>query len=153
MDTNDSAPSASNADAAADAVNADGSGAFAVAASRRVDLDANPWDTTAAAEPAAEGRVFGYARHRDPDVLASQIQELVRLGVPPAHVYTDQASSTGELPGLDAVLTSLQQGDRLVVTTTDRLARVGVAMADVFARIDAAGAVFCPQGIPAPPEV
>lgn len=103
--------------------------------------------------PATAVRLVGYARHRDPTVLAEQVRDLVRLGVPEGDVYTDLSGPAANLPGLEAALSSLQAGVRLVVTAADRLARNTVGLGDVLDRIVTAGAVFAPQGIPMASDV
>lgn len=112
-------------------------------------------DTTVTAppRPTPTGRLIGYARHQDPEALTSQVAELARIGVPGAALYTDLSADAGPLPGLDAALAALDAGDWLVVTTADRLSGDRAGLASVFARIEAVGATFAPQGIPTPREV
>ena len=72
--------------------------------------------------------LIGYARcsttHQDQD-LTAQREGLVALGVEPDRIYSDVGLSgtNRERPGLREALAALREGDVLVVTKLDRLAR------------------------------
>lgn len=70
--------------------------------------------------------LIGYARCSTADQnLDAQHQALVELGVPADRVYTDHGltGTNRARPGLDQALAAARQGDTLVVTKLDRLAR------------------------------
>ena len=70
--------------------------------------------------------LIGYARCSTADQnLAAQRQALVELGVPADRVYTDHGltGTNRARPGLDQALAATREGDTLVVTKLDRLAR------------------------------
>ena len=73
------------------------------------------------AQPGPPGQRIGYARVSAADQhLDRQITALGRTD----RLFTDQTTgSTRHRPGLDAALTYLRDGDELVVTSMDRLAR------------------------------
>lgn len=89
--------------------------------------------------------LIGYARcstaHQDVD-LTSQRSALERLGVAPERVYSDAGLSgtTRDRPGLREALAALREGDALVVTKLDRLARSVRDAADIAAEIESKGA-------------
>ncbi|HNP55918.1 MULTISPECIES: recombinase family protein [Mycobacteriales] len=70
---------------------------------------------------------IGYARcSTDEQDLTAQIDALQRLGVEPAHIYTDlgYTGTNRNRPGLQQALAAASRpGDELVVTKLDRLAR------------------------------
>ena len=70
--------------------------------------------------------LIGYARcSTDKQDLAAQRAALLELGVPAERIYADHGL-TGRLrarPGLDQALAAVREGDTLVVTKLDRLAR------------------------------
>ena len=69
---------------------------------------------------------FGYARcSTDKRDLTAQRKALVNLGVDPERIYTDHGLTgrTRARPGLDQALAAARNGDTLVVTKLDRLAR------------------------------
>lgn len=79
---------------------------------------------------------IGYARcsthHQDQD-LTSQKSALVALGVEEDRIYTDVGLSgtNRERPGLRQALAAIRDGDVLVVTKLDRLARSARDAADI----------------------
>src|SRR5690625_5850083 len=79
---------------------------------------------------------IGYARcstqHQDQD-LTAQREGLAALGVERSRVYTDAGLSgtNRDRPGLREALAALREGDTLVVTKLDRLARSVRDAADI----------------------
>ncbi len=72
------------------------------------------------------GLLIGYARvSTDEQDLTAQHEALADLGVDPARVYVDHGltGTNRERPGLREALAACRQGDTLVVTKLDRLAR------------------------------
>ncbi len=70
------------------------------------------------------GQVVGYARTSTLDQVAgfeAQIAELKEAGV--TKLFTEQVSSVSERPQLEAALEYLREGDTLIVSKLDRLAR------------------------------
>ena len=70
--------------------------------------------------------LIGYARcSTDKQDLTAQTQALFELGVAPDRIYVDQGlSGTNRArPGLDQALAAVREGDTLVVSKLDRLAR------------------------------
>ena len=70
--------------------------------------------------------LIGYARcSTDKQDLAAQRDALMKLGVAPDRIYTDQGFSgtKRERPGLEQALAAARSGDTLVVSKLDRLAR------------------------------
>jgi len=70
--------------------------------------------------------LIGYARcSTDKQDLAAQRDALLKLGVSPGRIYTDQGfSGTNRArPGLEQALAAVRSGDTLVVSKLDRLAR------------------------------
>lgn len=75
---------------------------------------------------AVTDQVFGYARVSTAQQdLASQLAELRRLGVEEDRVFVDHGLTgrNRERPGLREALAAVREGERLVVTKLDRLAR------------------------------
>lgn len=71
-------------------------------------------------------QVFGYARVSTSEQdLAAQLAELERLGVERSRVFVDHGLTgrNRERPGLREALAAVRDGERLVVTKLDRLAR------------------------------
>lgn len=89
--------------------------------------------------------LIGYARcstaHQDQD-LTAQRDRLAALGVEPDRIYTDVGLSgtKRDRPGLRESLAALREGDTLVVTKLDRLARSVSDAADIAAEIEQRGA-------------
>jgi DNA invertase Pin-like site-specific DNA recombinase len=72
------------------------------------------------------GLLIGYARvSTDEQDLTAQRDGLSRLGVEPERIYVDHGLSgtTRARPGLREALAACREGDTLVVTKLDRLAR------------------------------
>lgn len=72
------------------------------------------------------GWTLGYARvSTDGQDLTAQTDALVALGVPSDRVFTDKGmtGTKRDRPGLKSALAACRQGDTLVVTKLDRLAR------------------------------
>ena len=70
--------------------------------------------------------LIGYARcSTDRQDLAAERQALLELGVAEDRIYTDHGltGTNRARPGLDQALATVRQGDTLVVTKLDRLAR------------------------------
>ena len=76
--------------------------------------------------PPMSATLIGYARcstdRQDP---AAQLQERLELGVAEDRIYTDHGltGTTRARPGLDQALAAVREGDTLVVSKLDRLAR------------------------------
>ncbi|OIJ35441.1 hypothetical protein BK826_08100 [Rothia kristinae] len=89
--------------------------------------------------------LIGYARcstaHQDQD-LTAQRDGLATLGVKADRIYTDVGLSgtNRDRPGLREALAALREGDTLVVTKLDRLARSVRDAADIAAEIEQRGA-------------
>lgn len=90
---------------------------------------------------------IGYARcsthHQDAD-LTAQRSALARLGVEEDRVYVDVGLSgtNRDRPGLREALAALREGDLLVVTKLDRLARSVRDAGDIAEEIEAKGAAL-----------
>src|SRR6202163_2595694 len=72
------------------------------------------------------GLLIGYARvSTDEQDLTAQRDGLARLGVEPERIYVDHGltGTTRARPGLREALAACREGDTLVVTKLDRLAR------------------------------
>lgn len=88
---------------------------------------------------------IGYARcstqHQDQD-LTAQRDRLTTLGVEPGRIYTDAGLSGAnrDRPGLCEAFAALRDGDTLVVTKLDRLARSVRDAADIAAEVEQRGA-------------
>ncbi len=88
---------------------------------------------------------IGYARcstaHQDQD-LTAQRDSLAALGVESGRVYTDAGLSGAnrDRPGLREALAALREGDTLVVTKLDRLARSVKDAAAIASEIEQRGA-------------
>lgn len=88
---------------------------------------------------------IGYARcstqHQDQD-LTAQREGLAAVGVEKSRVYTDAGLSgtNRDRPGLREALAALREGDTLVVTKLDRLARSVRDAADIAAEVEERGA-------------
>lgn len=84
---------------------------------------------------------IGYARTStlDQDAgLDAQIRDLKALGI--EKIFSEQTSAVGQRPQLDAALIYLREGDTLVVTKLDRLARSTAHLGSLLNQIDEAGA-------------
>ena len=99
---------------------------------------------------------IGYARvSTNKQDVAAQVERLRVLGVEHDRVYTDQGLSgrTRKRPGLDAALAACRQGDTLVVTKLDRLARSVRDAADIFQLLDTRGVALSIDGTVYDPQV
>ncbi len=69
--------------------------------------------------------LIGYARcSTDQQDLTAQHDGLITLGVSPTRIYVDHGlTGTRDRPGLREALAACREGDTLVVTKLDRLAR------------------------------
>ena len=91
---------------------------------------------------------LGYARTSTVDQVAgfeAQIAALTALGC--TRIYQEQVSSVGERPELAAALDYLREGDQLVVTKLDRLARSTRHLLDLVERVQAKGASLSIQNL------
>jgi len=98
--------------------------------------------------------LIGYARvSTDEQDLTAQRDGLAALGVTPGRIYMDHGltGTTRERPGLREALAACREGDTLVVTKLDRLARSlpdARAIADELTvrqvRLSIGGAVYDP---------
>ncbi|SMX83345.1 recombinase family protein [Brevibacterium aurantiacum] len=90
---------------------------------------------------------IGYARcstqHQDQD-LTAQREALAALAVEKTRIYTDAGLSgtNRDRPGLREALAALRDGDTLVVTKLDRLARSVRDAADIAAEVEERGALL-----------
>ncbi len=88
------------------------------------------------------GAVIGYCRVSTVDQdLTAQRDALAALGVDPKRVYVDHGltGTNRERPGLREALAACRQGDTLVVTKLDRLARSVPDARDIADELTAAG--------------
>lgn len=79
---------------------------------------------------------IGYARTSTVDQIAgfdAQVRDLELLGCD--KIFKEQVSSVGQRPQLDAALDYLRDGDTLVVTKLDRLARSVLHLGQIIERI------------------
>lgn len=85
---------------------------------------------------------IGYARcSTDEQDLSAQRSALEDLGVEPARIYTDHGltGTNRERPGLREALAAVRDGDELVVTKLDRLARSLPDARDIAEELTAKG--------------
>ncbi|MDO9713889.1 recombinase family protein [Paracraurococcus lichenis] len=90
--------------------------------------------------PAARGAVVGYARTSTVEQeagLEAQRRDLAATGC--GRVFAEQASSIGKRDQLAAALDYLREGDVLVVTKPDRLARSVADLLGTVAKLEAKG--------------
>lgn len=94
--------------------------------------------------PGKGGYLYGYARVSTEDQnLRSQMDALVRAGVPEDRIYTDKASGVAaKRKGLSECLRSMERGDMLVVASLDRLARSLSQLLDIVENLDKRGIGF-----------
>lgn len=87
---------------------------------------------------------FGYARvSKDEQNLHLQLDALVAKGIDRRNIFVDKMTGTKWVrKGLDDVLKTLQQGDRLFVWKLDRLGRSSVEIIQTVMKIQAAGVQF-----------
>ncbi|QOG06404.1 recombinase family protein [Aureimonas sp. OT7] len=84
--------------------------------------------------------LIGYARTSTLEQeagLEAQVRDLTALGC--KKVFSEQVSSVGQRPELDAAIEYVREGDTLVVTKLDRLARSVTHMGELVARLEAKG--------------
>ena len=84
--------------------------------------------------------LIGYARTSTVDQRAgldAQLRDLEAVGVD--QVYSEQASAMGQRPELKAALDFLRDGDTLVVTKLDRLARSVLDLMEMVETIERKG--------------
>jgi DNA invertase Pin-like site-specific DNA recombinase len=73
--------------------------------------------------------------------LDAQIRDLKKAGC--EKVFSEQISSIGKRPQLEAALDFIREGDTLVVTKLDRLARSTQHLLEIAERVKAKGADLC----------
>jgi DNA invertase Pin-like site-specific DNA recombinase len=82
--------------------------------------------------------MIGYARTSTFDQTAgleAQHRELTEAGC--SKIFSEQVSSVAQRPQLEAALAFIREGDRLVVTKLDRLARSVADLVKITARLEA----------------
>jgi len=87
--------------------------------------------------------LIGYARTSTLEQLAgleAQQRDLKEYGC--EKIFTEQVSSVAERDQLDAALSSLRSGDKLVATRLDRLARSVQHLGQIIERVNGAGAAL-----------
>jgi DNA invertase Pin-like site-specific DNA recombinase len=84
--------------------------------------------------------IVGYARTSTTEQVAgfqAQDRDLRTIGAD--RVFSEQVSSVGARPELEAALSFVRQGDVFVVTKLDRLARSVANLLEIVARLEAKG--------------
>ena len=84
--------------------------------------------------------LIGYARTSTLEQeagLEAQVRDLAALGC--ERTYREQASSVGTRPVLEAALDFAREGDTVVVTKLDRLARSVTHLGEIIAKLEAKG--------------
>ena len=92
---------------------------------------------------ASAGMKVGYARTSTLDQaagFAAQVRDLEAAGA--QRIYREQVSSVGTRPQLDACLDFVREGDVLVVTRLDRLARSTAHLLQIVETIEKKGAAL-----------
>lgn len=87
--------------------------------------------------------LYGYARTSTLEQVAGfedQIAELTKFGVQPQKIFNEQVSAIAERKQLATLLSILSEGDKLVVTKLDRLARNVTHFGDILRVLDERGA-------------
>jgi DNA invertase Pin-like site-specific DNA recombinase len=87
--------------------------------------------------------LFGYARTSTIEQEAgfeAQQRDLAKAGA--ERIYSEQVSSVAQRPELERLLGILRQGDVVIVTKLDRLARNMANLIDIVAKIEKAGATL-----------
>jgi DNA invertase Pin-like site-specific DNA recombinase len=85
--------------------------------------------------------IFGYARTSTTEQIAGlEAQERALCAAGVERIFGEQTSSVGSRPQLDAALDYLRDGDALVVTKIDRLARSVADLCAIVAKIERKGA-------------
>ena len=83
--------------------------------------------------------LYGYARTSTLEQVAGfedQITELTKFGVQPQKIFKEQVSAVAERKQLETLLSILSEGDKLVVTKLDRLARNVTHFGDILRVLD-----------------
>lgn len=97
--------------------------------------------TTASSATTATGQLVGYARTSTTDQkagLAGQLRDLEAAGC--QRIYREEISSVvAQRPQLEAALDYVRQGDTLIVTKLDRLARSVADLVAITARLNEKG--------------
>lgn len=89
------------------------------------------------------GQTVGYARTSTLDQVAGYESQLSDLeGVGCSKLFKEQVSAVGSRPALAACLDYLREGDTLVVTKLDRLARSVMHLGEIVAALTAKGAAL-----------
>lgn len=90
------------------------------------------------------GRFFGYARVSTREqILDLQLDALMKFGVDKNDIHVDTISgATTERPGLDDVLSAMQEGDTLVVWRLDRLGRSLKHLVSIITDLEERGIAF-----------
>lgn len=87
---------------------------------------------------------IGYGRTSTLEQLAgmeAQLRDLHAAGC--EKLFREQASAVGKRPQLEAALDFIREGDTLIVTKLDRLARSTQHLLDIAERVKAKGAELC----------
>lgn len=87
-----------------------------------------------------DGHLIGYARTSTTDQRAgldAQVRDLKAVGC--RKVFSEQASAVGQRAQLDAALDYCRDGDTLVVTKLDRLARSARHLSELIDQLDGKG--------------
>jgi len=90
--------------------------------------------------PLQDGHLIGYARTSTTDQRAgldAQVRDLKAVGC--RKVFSEQASAVGQRAQLDAALDYCREGDTLVVTKLDRLARSAWHLSELIEQLEARG--------------
>jgi DNA invertase Pin-like site-specific DNA recombinase len=90
-----------------------------------------------------DGHLIGYARTSTTDQRArldAQVRDLKAVGC--RKVFSEQASAVGQRAQLDAALDYCRDGDTLVVTKLDRLARSARHLSELIDKLEANGVTF-----------
>jgi DNA invertase Pin-like site-specific DNA recombinase len=90
--------------------------------------------------PLQDGHLIGYARTSTTDQRAgldAQVRDLKAVGC--RKVFSEQASAVGQRAQLDAALDYCREGDMLVVTKLDRLARSARHLSELIEQLEARG--------------
>ena len=84
--------------------------------------------------------MVGYARNSTTDQVAGfEAQERDLMWVGAKKMFAEQVSSVAARPQLEAAIDFVREGDTLMVTKLDRLARSVADLMDVVARLEAKG--------------
>ena len=98
---------------------------------------------------AMPGMTVGYARTSTAEQhagLEAQVRDLEAAGA--ERVFSEQVSSVARREQLDAALDFVRQGDTLIVTKPDRLARSTGDLLAIVKRLEAKGGVAGPRDVP-----